>query len=148
MLLDLLPDDFGEKDKNTNAAKHLNSQGTNTRFFAGEPGGSNSSSGLSMLIGGQSIMYAIFDKTFENVLELAHEDVDGRDSTSGDFFSAFVANHFLHRKKFEKVFVSVVNSAFTIEPASFSGSSKSAQATLLFSTGEQHLRTLKHRLPE
>lgn len=93
---------------------------------------------LSLYIGSSTFMYSVSLQSSNQVIELCHVELNtGFDvkQTLKDRVSFLIQNHVLHRQKFEKVFISILNSSFTLLPNAFA-SELDLKSLLQFSSGD------------
>lgn len=108
-----------------------------THFFQGKNERPAEPLSLSMFIGSSTFMYAISLLNSKQVIEVCHTELNNSydaKQTLTDRVSFLTQNHLLHRQKFEKVFISILNSSFTILPNAYA-SQLDVKSLLHFSNG-------------
>lgn len=109
-----------------------------THFFHGKHERPAEPLCLSLFIGSSTFMYSVFLESSKRVIELCHVELNsGFDvkQTLKDRVSFLIQNHLLHQQKFEKVFISILNSSFTLLPNAFA-SELDLKSLLQFSGGD------------
>ncbi len=114
----------------------------------GQPVAPNAPMSLSVVIGGGTFMYATFANGFKTVVEICSVKLNGTDaeaSQDAGKISFLIQNFFLHRKKFEKVNIALLNQQFALVPEAYG--SHDPKALLKFTNGGAVVRTaLKHTI--
>lgn len=122
-----------------------------THFFQGKNERPGEPLSLSLFIGASTFMYAISVESSKQVIELCHVELNtGFDVKQSlkDRVSFLVQNHFLHRQKFEKVFISILNSSFTMLPNAYAAETD-VKSLLSFSSGDVLTKSpLQHHLKD
>ena len=117
---------------------HLLNDAYITHFFHGKNERPDEPLCLSMFIGSSTFMYSISLQSSNRVIELCHVELNNSfdvKQTLKDRVSFLIQNHLLHRQKFEKVFISILNSSFTLLPNAFA-SELDLKSLLNFSSGD------------
>jgi hypothetical protein len=93
-----------------------------TKYHSGLKGPQNGPLSLSLLVGQNTFMFAIFSENNTRCIEVAHVQINTNSSPSElSDTSAFLINNFLlHQKKFDKVQLSLLSADFTMVPLAFS----------------------------
>lgn len=92
---------------------------------------------LSVFIGSSTFMYAVSVQSSRQVVELCHAELDNSydvKQTLKDRIAFLVQNYLLHRQPFEKIFISILNSSFTLLPNAYA-SQLDVKSLLSFSSG-------------
>jgi hypothetical protein len=92
---------------------------------------------LSMLVSSEAFMYAIFTENFKRPIELCHVHFEAAgigQQQPIDQISLLLRNHYLDRKKFEKVNIAVLDQNFNLVPIAFSNED-ALKPMLKFTTG-------------
>lgn len=119
-----------------------------TKYHHTEKQADNAQLFLSMLVAPHALMFAVSTQNFRNVIELCHVELQHNNSPFDitSTVSLLVNDYLLHRKKFEKVNISFLNSEFTLVPDAFASESD-AKSVLTFTTGSTQIkRALQHSL--
>jgi len=106
------------------------------RHFTGHQFQSSDKTCLSLYLAPNTFVYAVSLSGFNEVFELGHMDFNPASAMQAEEkLSFFLRNFLLHKRSFEKVVVSVLNTDFTLLPLSF-GTEQDVKDYLMFSNGD------------
>lgn len=111
-----------------------------TKYHSNEKDQTSDAACLSLIVGQSAFMFASFTRGFKKVIELCHVEMKHiSDSTElSDRISFLIHNYLLHQKKFEKVYVALVGSEFTMVPEVYAQSG-GIKTMLQFATGAKQV---------
>ncbi len=99
---------------------------------------------LSILICEDSFIYSISTNDFKNVFELCHVHLINSALPAfqlKDKVLFLVQNYGLNKKKFAKVFISILNQQFTLVPSAYAAA-EDLKKLLMFSSGQEQVKNL------
>lgn len=107
------------------------------KLYYSEKTGSSEPLFLSLLVGESSFMYAISTQYYKTIVELCHVELAHSGSLKeqlNDRLQFLIQHYGLNKKKFEKTFISLLTTDFSMIPEAY-GNEQDLKAYLRFATG-------------
>lgn len=100
-------------------------------------------SNLSLFIGNQLFMFAVFNESFTSVLEICHIKISGtaqNDNQLAEKIRFLISNYRLDQRTFKNVNLSILNSQFTLVPEAYD-LNDNVKKLLDFTTGSEKTKS-------
>jgi hypothetical protein len=116
-----------------------------TKYHSGLKGPQNGPLSLSLFVGQNTFMFAIFSENNTRCIELAHVQINSNSTNSelSDNVAFLINNFLLHQKKFEKVQLSLLSGDFTMVPLAFT-ENPDLKPFLKLNTGVSEAKATRH----